>query len=451
MSEFSIEKSAENIHKSKTKEYFEEVLKCYYSESFRSATVMLFSVVICDLIFKLQDLRDKYSDVKAKKILDDIETIKNKRNKSPEWEMELVRMINENTSFFEGADYDNIINLQKQRHLSAHPVLNQIDLLYTPSKENVRANIQNMLAGVLTKPPILSKKITEELLLDISENKDIFIKGTSDLKKYLESKYFKNLSKDIENSLFRSLWKLVFKIENDECNANRRINYETLKIIYKRREAEIINFIESDKDYFSNIKRCAPLFFLVGFLSKNPKIFELLNDEAKELIRGGVRDSDDAYLISWFISDNFVDHLKSVREFFDNKIFEVRSSVFANLLEISSEFNCMQETYGLGIFIFGKSENFSCADKRFSDFIEPYINKYEKDNLLLLLTTIENHRQVYDRNRARFDNIKIKDACDWVLGGDFDYSKYPEFMLAYNLGVEYLKKREETKEPPALS
>ena len=51
---------SEDIYFAKTKEYFSEVISNYASGNYRSAVVMLYSVAICDLLFKLKELCDMY-------------------------------------------------------------------------------------------------------------------------------------------------------------------------------------------------------------------------------------------------------------------------------------------------------------------------------------------------------------------------------------------------------
>ena len=58
-----------NIYDSKTKEYFKEVVSDYASENYRSANVVLYSVAICDLLFKLKELSEIYDDKASKAIL----------------------------------------------------------------------------------------------------------------------------------------------------------------------------------------------------------------------------------------------------------------------------------------------------------------------------------------------------------------------------------------------
>jgi len=73
----------------------------------------------------------------------------------------------------EAADYQHLVNLQKLRHLSAHPVLSGSHLLFSPNKETTRSLIRNALEAVLLKPPIFSKKIVGEFVFDIAAKKEL--------------------------------------------------------------------------------------------------------------------------------------------------------------------------------------------------------------------------------------------------------------------------------------
>lgn len=435
MSEFSIEKEVENIYNQKTKEYFKEVYSSYCSGNFRSAVVMLYSVVLCDLIYKLQELRDRYSDGSAKKILEEINDIKEKNDKSPDWETKLIEFVDKRTSFFEGAACENILHLQKHRHLSAHPVLDQIDLLFSPNKETVRSHVRNMLEGILTRPPIFSKKVVEELVNDLSRNKDIFLSGeNSDLKKYLEAKYFKNLSPNIENAIFKALWKFIFIIkDNENCDENRAINFKALKIIFKNKKTEYLKLIKDESPYFSNVARGDSLMHLIVFISENSEIYNILTDEAREIIKGGIDDNDNIYILSWFIEDNFSEHIKKIYQRRNDKPeFSVKQKAFENLHNISVDLDCGVEVLELGIFLFEKSFSFSKADDNFDKYIFSYLDKYDKKLFEKLFDVIESNDQIHGRNKMIADSKKIRESVDKVLGIGFDYDRYPKFMENYN-------------------
>jgi hypothetical protein len=86
---FELEAISEKIHFGKTKEYFDEVVTSYQNQCYRSSVVMLWSVVICDLVYKLQNLVDQYGDTIASSILEDIKKIQTDDPKSPNWELKL--------------------------------------------------------------------------------------------------------------------------------------------------------------------------------------------------------------------------------------------------------------------------------------------------------------------------------------------------------------------------
>ena len=82
MEEFSLERITENIHYGKTKGYFQEVLSSYNNGNYRSSVVMLWSVAICDIVYKLQHLIDLYDDAAAKAILQCVTMMQDEDRKS---------------------------------------------------------------------------------------------------------------------------------------------------------------------------------------------------------------------------------------------------------------------------------------------------------------------------------------------------------------------------------
>jgi len=171
MTAFSIDLAGEQIVEPKTREHFQEVLGTYANGHYRSAIVMLWSVVVADLVYKLQTLRDLHQDTNAKRVLDDIA---NKQSTNPtrsDWETDLVREAYEALQVLEPAEHKALLYLRDMRHLAAHPVLDSTDLLTTPTKEVVRAMIRAALEGVLCKPPVFSKNITDRFVEDLAAKK----------------------------------------------------------------------------------------------------------------------------------------------------------------------------------------------------------------------------------------------------------------------------------------
>ncbi|AEE20860.1 hypothetical protein [Dokdonia sp. 4H-3-7-5] len=426
MINYAIENLKEQIFHSKTKEYFEEVIQTFYTDCYRSSVVMLYSVVICDLVFKLEDLRDVYADVVAKKILLEIEKIQIENPKSSDWENKLVDLIGQRTSMLEFSDIENINQLQKHRHLSAHPVLKQTSILFKPSKDNVKSHIRNMLEGVLIKPPILSKKIFNELIVDIAENQYRF-SDNKELERFLKAKYFKNLRQESLNDIFKKLWKFVFKTDNDDCKNNREINFRTLEIIISINIIEIIRAIKNEESHYDNILRGEPTEYLIKLLFKFPKIYKSLSDLNQAFVEFEIKNSFDFILLSWFTYDSFSEYILDVtNQYKEASSFIINHNYLKMVEDLAKDYNLKKEFLDLCIVIFSKSKSFDNSDNNFWYGIETYLDDFTNEQLVSIVEAINNNYQIHKRNATSRDSRIIKEILD-RKHPTFDYSKYHNF------------------------
>lgn len=423
---FSIELAAEKIYDSRTKEYFQEVLSSYTNGNYRSAVVMLWTVVVCDLIYKLQNLRDIYNDTAAEAILNLIEQKQKDNSKSSDWEADLLHQVRTRTELLDNAEEQNLQNLLKNRHLSAHPVLSQAALLFRPNRETVRSLIRNTLEGVLLKPPILGKKIVTEFVVDLAAKQDVLPDDQS-LKHYLVARYLRNLRPTIENYLFRELWKFVFQVTNSDTNKNRDINFRSLKIIYARRKNELKQYIQEHQEFFSKVVKEEPLKYLVDFLSDNPSIYGFLKDDARILIKNSVESDIDLYAIAIFLNDDVKEHLEEVGKRTIDKEEKISDDSWIKFCKIAEEYNHIDLVLDIAVKRYGNSGSYMSAYKLFETFIEPILELFDKEHLLKLLDVIESNNQIHDGKYALKDHEKVKKRCDQILGLQFDYSKYPYF------------------------
>ncbi|RKL60801.1 hypothetical protein [Acinetobacter baumannii] len=95
MIDFSIDNAIDNIKNDYSKKIFMEVYSSYTMGNYRSAIVMLWSVVVTDLVLKLQDLDSKYNDIKAINILKDIKKELDDNPISSQWENEIIKKFHE--------------------------------------------------------------------------------------------------------------------------------------------------------------------------------------------------------------------------------------------------------------------------------------------------------------------------------------------------------------------
>lgn len=436
---FSLESKKNSIHDRRTRRYFEEVYKCYATGCYRSATVMLWSVVVCDIIFKLQELRDLYFDSGAEKILLEIEKLQKDDPYSPKWEKELIKLVFERTQLLDTASNHKIMMIQDHRHLSAHPVISDEDTLFEPTEEMVRSDIRNSIEVILSKPPFLTQKVLTTILDDLEKIKDLFPDDNA-LFKYLDSKYLKSLNKEITTKLFRGLWKFVFRSEDEKSKENRGINLRALKIIFSKERQSIIEAIKEEIKYYSNISSEDNVIkSLIEFLSLEKEIYDALEGSAQEIIKPVLKDNISYFGIAFFISETPEDHLdkltnlvvdKYYQEYGDNGNY-LKKTHLKKLKSICIESDLEKEYRRFGIACFISSVDFERADIYFDRHIKTNLEKFTEEDFIYLLEGTNKNNQCYWRNRSRVgsDSIKILQAAIITLGEGYDFTKYENLPI----------------------
>ncbi|MAU13513.1 MAG: hypothetical protein CL607_27090 [Anaerolineaceae bacterium] len=431
MTDYSLELSAERIYNSKTKKYFQEVLTSYVNENYRSALVMLWTVVVCDLIYKLQELQALYSDEIAKGILEEIEEEQKNNPHSPAWENKLLDFVKQRTVLLEEAEYRELVHLQQQRHLSAHPILTQVEILHRPSSDITRALIRSSLEAVLVKSPQLAKKIIPTFVQDVASKKELLIDDDT-LKRYIEKRYLVNLKAEIENELFAAMWKFVFVLSNEDTDTNRDINSRVLSILYQRRPSEVRSYIITNKSNFNSIHEDF-LDDLLTFLVEHPNLYKSLPEVTRTLVDRQAISSVDRQIECDFISPNLEEHFeKSLqlikKELTNESSWELPTKAWERFVKYAKTLSKLNLVVDIGIDFYCVSNSFDAADRRFKEYILPHIHVMNETHILRLLDGIEKNSQTHSRNRATFDHKILKEHFDKVLGPDFDYKPYEWFM-----------------------
>lgn len=424
--DFSIESAAERIQNSKTKEYFQEVVSSYTIGNYRSAVVMLYSVVIADLMYKMQDLEELYNDEKADTILTEIKTMQERNETSPEWEKQLVDMIKERLNLLSPIAYNHIVSLRNERNWSAHPVIENGYELHRPSREVARAHIRNMLEDVLIKPALLSKNIIGEIIKDVSERYKFFSNNEL-FEKYLTEKYFKYLPEAVKLELFKTLWKFIFCLNDKECEKNRDNNFAVVMFLYKHNAPIIFEYIKKDNQKVSKIISGIPMKYLYSFLCISPEIYNLLSKEAKTLLAVPYEKREFPYIIvAVFINNNFDEHVKLLDGLLKDTITVDADmvSAFHYLYLYAINYGKEKELINLLINLFSKSDTFDMSTKCYQYFISPYINKFGKEETEHFLSAFESNGQIYvNWNFNR--NAIIKSLCEKTFTKEEIAEKYP--------------------------
>lgn len=405
--DFSIESAIDKIQNNNTKQYFQEVYQTFVNGNYRSSSVMLYSVLICDLVYKLRDLRDIYNDSKAKKILEEIEEMQSKNPNSPDWESKLIEFIKLRTTLLESSDIVAIKSLQKFRHLSAHPVLNNADLLYSPNKETVQSLIRNILDGVLTNPPFFSSKIFDTMMADLVAIKDKIIEEDS-LKRYINSRYLKRLKEIDFSKLFRSLWKIVFISDDKNAIENREINYSVLKIFIDHNKTICVNLVKAESHFYSNVNKDEHLSRIIHLISWYPEFYKNIEESLKLLIENKINDNGDFKLIAWFVYPTLLIHIKNLNPQEMHRI-TTESFNFVRILCIKNE--CEKELIDFAIEYFGESHSFDVSNSIYNKIIS-HIDNFSLVQVNRLFEVSNDNYQIYNRMGMKKKLLNIADNFD---------------------------------------
>lgn len=427
MSDYSIELAVERIVDPRTKRYFGEVYGCYTTGHYRSAVVMLWSVVVTDLLFKLDHLQNAYADTTAQAILTEIGNLRTSNPKSPEWEAELVNKVASRTDLIDPAELSVLQALQNHRHLSAHPVMTGNDALYSPNQETTRAHIRNALDSVLTKPPIMSRKVFDTFIEDIEQIARLGL-GSEEMKKYPEAKYFRHFSTASFAHIFKSLWRVAFRSSAPRCEQNRAINAQALAVVLARKTPELTETIKSERDWFSDVSFSdSVLDALTQFFQGYPQVFSLLTDAVKTPIQRFADRDMDSFVNCWFINQNTSNHIDEVlRRIDDGQV--VRPEALKRAVESLAITDCVPKVLHAGIRCYTKSRSFDAADSRFEELVRPFIGIYDREHYVALLEVCEtcHNGQATGRGRAYRDHLQVKEGLDKICP-DLNLDHYPAF------------------------
>lgn len=424
---FNFENTIEQIPIAKTKEYFKEVYSSYCIGNYRSAVVMLWTVIVCDLLFKLQYLRDVYNDLKAIDILAEVEKKHKQNNKSPEWEHFLLDEVFKRTAFLNNYDKQNLDQILDNRNLCAHPIVSDGKLLQ-PTQERVRDLLRSALESILIKKPLLTSNIINTLLTDLSEKKDS-IKGYENIEAYLKSRYFSNFGPQITASLLSCLWKMVINPRSTPEIENQQVNFYALYALFGTFPDQCMSIIsENAQKYSSHISQTTNEFGLdcaIQLCKQNKKLYTFLTSDACLIIKSrilqprnlGLLQQDfplNRYFDCYFLSTSLEEHMSSISEMsnhYDLRPSKINQSTLDFLYSETKKDGTLSTFFNMCISIYSKSVSFDDADIKFTKFIRPYMYEFSKNDMLNLIKKSSLNSQTYNRRSAIIDHKEALKIC----------------------------------------
>ena len=205
------------IKRNHSRKYFEDVLQSYYANNYRATILLLYSLTIDDLYYKLRLMNDRKYCENISAEIQKIEELSKNASKYSEVEDKIYKIYKEKNLL----NHDTIDTLEffkKIRNKCAHPSF-FIDEEYNPLSEEVYMIIKRVYHDILTKeafikdPYNLIKNDIEskewgnitDVLMQFKEHKEYYAIFSS----YFRDKYFEKFTDNNFEKLFSTLMKLI--------------------------------------------------------------------------------------------------------------------------------------------------------------------------------------------------------------------------------------------------
>lgn len=294
-----------SIKNTNVKSYATDAVNCYYTGAYRAAILSIWIALVLDLYKKAEYISENFNDAAATKLINDIENIRKNQGKASNWEDKVLDEAFNNLKIINQIQYDKLNLIKSDRHLCAHPVLDEFDNLYQPTAEETRSHIVNAITLVLSQNAIFGKNYTDKILGLLMDNYLIAEKKAIESK--LRKKYLESSDINSRKQLIKTLLKILVCTEKDICQNYYEKFIFALEVMYdykpsdfEKLKDEIIKIeerIDSDHiEYFGEL--CSHISY----------IGKILPDDVKTTIRGLVKNNTFLKLKFFpFIEDFFVD------------------------------------------------------------------------------------------------------------------------------------------------
>ena len=409
---FTIEDLIERIYEPNSKDLFKDIYASYTQGQYRATVVMLWTAVVCDLVYKLQYLKDIYNDGTAIDILEKIAKKQKENPKNPQWETYLISEVKERTKLITDIEKDNLEYLQKQRNLCAHPVITNDNILFKPNKELTRSLMRIALESVLIKTPLLSKEYIDIILEDFETKEDIFVFEDDNFEKYFYNKYIKHLNINQILNLFQLLWRIVFMPHNDREEHNISINSKLLQYILKTYKSDCIKHIKQKIDFYTydNTNEEANIYFN-DFIIRNYKFFPILSEQTKSLLKAEYRPFPQNIPYFFLSSKSLDEYLDELNNDFKTKNPYVRTKTIwveiSYLINQAKEYALTDKLYDMFIEWYSDSNTYDKANLLFSDLIHYNLKYFSLQQITKLLILSSQNDQTFSRARAQNTDNKL--------------------------------------------
>lgn len=417
--------------------YFSEVISCYENHNYRAAILVLYTVILYDLTYKLEELRDEYEDSNAKQLLEEVHKKINSSGDKSSWENLLLDKLYESTDFEIVDDnlWSTIQAVKLKRNLSAHPSFDKEQQIYQPTRELTLGFIKEIYETLLTKSAHFMSRGLERVFESFEQKRSHFnirnfYEDSEDNKyeyNYFYNRFYSRMSMPLKKKFFKNVWALTFEKNNKELENNFLNLFVIIKVL--EQDEQLFKDIIGDKLKSDKIKDIIdldiPINKFILFLNFYPDYYQHLHLDVQEKIGKKFKEINH-YLYIWYTKENISEYIEMIMADDNIKDLDRISSDQIKLFNfICKEKGTIEVFNKFSLKILKKYVSdwfgFGDADRIMKNFILPYLNDFKEEDYFEYAQIRKSNNQIYGRDRDSEDNCRL---ISKMQEKGFDYHKF---------------------------
>lgn len=419
--------------------YFSEVISCYENHNYRAAILVLYTVILYDLTYKLEELRDEYEDSNAKQLLEEVQKKINSSGDKSSWENLLLDKLYESTDFEIVDDnlWSTIQAVKLKRNLSAHPSFDKEQQIYQPTRELTLGFIKEIYETLLTKSAHFMSRGLERVFESFEQKKSHFnirnfYEDSEDNNyeyNYFYNRFYSRMSMPLKKKFFKSVWAMTFEKNNEELENNFLNLFVIIKVLEQDEQLFkdfILGKIKSDK-IKDIIDLDIPINKFILFLNFYPDYYQHLHSDVQERIEKKFKEINH-YLYTWYTKENIPEYIEMIMADDNIKDLDKISSDQIKLFNfICKEKGTIEVFNKFSLKILNKYVpvwlGFDDANRIMKNFILPYLNDFNEEDYFEYAQIRKLNNQIYGRDRDSDDNCNL---ISKMQEKGFDFHKFEE-------------------------
>ncbi|MNC28851.1 hypothetical protein D3C75_770760 [compost metagenome] len=252
------------------------------------------------------------------------------------------------------------------------------------------------------------------------------VSDNSEYERLFIKRYLNSLNDKAVMSLLKKLWKFTFRLNDQDCQANREVNGLTIRILIRRFPEQIIKLVSEDQAYYSQVSfEKAHLDEMIELFNQAPRVFSFLDEDIQRQISDKIKSLPSRYVRSWFLSLTPEDHCLNTAQFLRGMNFS--STVLWEFRLLAEEANKMDEYRKMTTYYLSQSSSYLDTYDRFRK-IRQELKDYNKEQFQELLKIMNSNKQIYNAQNCSQLVDELQEVAEENLGFKLDLAPFEKLQ-----------------------